>query len=73
MDKMGKSVFEKSKRETQAIVVISEQKMKGYTDFEISSLKEESIQNNRQTVDVLRTEVSKDFQSVHLKIVDLQK
>jgi len=70
---MGKSTFDKSKRETQANVAIAEQKMKGYTDLEINKLKEELIQNNRQTVDVLRTEVSKDFQSVHLKLLDLQK
>lgn len=50
-----------------------EQKLRGYTDTEITKVRDELTKNNKSTVDNLKIEVQKDFQSVRLDLADLQR
>lgn len=73
MEKNGKTLLEKTRKELANAILNSDQKQKSYTDQEILNAKEDLTKNYRNGIDVLRSEVSKDLQSVHVKILDLQK
>lgn len=70
---MGKTTFDKAKKDAQNSVNAAEQRSRVYTDEEITKAKEELLKTNRASIETLRSEVSKDFQSVNLKLADYQK
>ena len=71
--KNGSSTLEKAKKDAQSNLNALEKKLQGYTDSEIVRAKEEVTKNHRNELDGFRNEVSKDFQAVHLKTLDMQK
>jgi len=69
----GNETLEKAKKEIGSSIFELDHKLKSYTDQKIVLLKEDLTKLNRNSIDILKTEIAKDFTAVQLKFVDFQK
>jgi len=69
----GGRIFELSKEDFSNHTVLLEQNIKEYYDKEIIIAKEEMTINNKVRLEEFKVELSKDFQTLNLRILDIQK
>jgi len=68
----GNETLEKAKKEIKSNIIEVEHKLKSYADHQTVLVKDEMTKFTRNSVDILRTDISKDFTAVQLKILDIQ-
>ena len=65
--------LEKAKKEISSSIIELDHKLKSYTDQKIVLVKEDLTKLNRNSIDILKQDLSKDFTEIQLKLVDFQK
>jgi len=69
----GNEILEKAKKELNSSIIELDHKLKSYADQKIVLVKEDLTKLNRNSIDILKADLSKDFTAIQLKLVDFQK